>query len=161
LQAGRLRSRDMQSFTSVPFKTESGLSSVNGIAKFSSAGIVLEFESKLFGILGGGVKEVRLPLAELLDVKFRKGFMKRGAKVEIRTRTFAKLAELPNKDGKLTLKLVPDDYERAEEAVVQIQKDLAGHIDELPPPRTPVSELFADETEDETKILDKQKENKD
>jgi hypothetical protein len=151
----------MQSFTSVPFKTESGLSSVNGIAKFSSAGIVLEFESKLFGILGGGVKEVRLPLAELLDVKFKKGFMKRGAKVEIRTRTFAKLAELPNKDGKLTLKLVPDDYERAEEAVIQIQKDLAGHVDELPPPRTPVSELFADETEDETKILDKQKENKD
>jgi hypothetical protein len=144
----------MQSFTSVPFKTESGLSSVNGIAKFSSAGIVLEFESKLFGILGGGVKEVRLPLSELLDIKFRKGFMKRGAKIEIRTRTFAKLAELPNKDGKLTLKLVPDDYERAEGAVTQIQKDLAGHTDELPPPRTPVSELFADATEDETKELE-------
>ena len=130
----------MQSFTSVPFKTESGLSSVNGIAKFSSAGIVLEFESKLFGILGGGVKEVRLPLAELLDVKFKKGFMKRGAKVEIRTRTFTKLSELPNKDGKLTLKLVPDDFDRAQEAVAQIQKDLTGHNDELPPPRTPVSD---------------------
>ena len=145
----------MQSFTSVPFKTESGLSSVNGIAKFSSAGIVLEFESKLFGILGGGVKEVRLPLSDLLDVKFKKGFMKHGAKVEIRTRTFTKLAELPNKDGKLTLKLVPDDFERAREAVTQIQKDLAGHIDELPPPRTPVSALFGDETEDETKELEK------
>jgi len=129
----------MQSFTSVPFKTESGLSSVNGIAKFSSAGIVLEFESKLFGILGGGVKEVRLPLVELLDVKFKKGFMKRGAKVEIRTRTFTKLVELPNKDGKLTLKLVPDDFDRAQEAVTQIQKDLAGHIGEIPPPQTPVS----------------------
>jgi len=116
---------------------------------------VLEFESKLFGILGGGVKEVRLPLAELLDVKFKKGFMKRGAKVEIRTRTFSKLAELPNKDGKLTLKLVSDDFERAQEAVIQIQKDLAGHASELPPPRTPVSELFAEETEDETKELEK------
>ncbi|HVQ55403.1 MAG TPA: hypothetical protein VMS29_01490 [Pyrinomonadaceae bacterium] len=145
----------MQSFTSVPFKTESGLSSVNGIAKFSSAGIVLEFESKLFGILGGGVKEVRLPLAELLDVKFKKGFMKRGAKVEIRTRTFTKLSELPNKDGKLTLKLVPDDFDRAQEAVAQIQKDLTGHNDELPPPRTPVSDLFADESEEETKELEK------
>jgi len=145
----------MQSFTSVPFKTESGLSSVNGIAKFSSAGIVLEFESKLFGILGGGVKEVRLPLAELLDVKFKKGFMKRGAKVEVRTRTFTKLSELPNKDGKLTLKLVPDDFDRAQEAVTQIQKDLAGHIDELSPPQTPVSSLFADDSEDETKELEK------
>jgi len=145
----------MQSFTSVPFKTESGLSSVNGIAKFSSAGIVLEFESKLFGILGGGVKEVRLPLAELLDVKFKKGFLKRGAKVEIRTRTFTKLTELPNKDGKLTLKLVPDDFDRAQEAVAQIQKDLTGHNDELPPPRTPVSALFAEESEEETKELEK------
>ena len=151
----------MPSFTSVPFKTESGLSSVNGIAKFSSAGIVLEFESKLFGILGGGVKEVRLPLADLLDVKFKKGFMKRGAKVEIRTRTFSKLAQLPNKDGKLTLKLIVDDFERAQEAVNQIQKDLAGHIDELPPPQTPVSSLFSDESEDETKILEQQKEDRD
>ncbi|HVF45940.1 MAG TPA: hypothetical protein VNA17_00090 [Pyrinomonadaceae bacterium] len=48
----------MQSFTSVPFKAETnhGLSSVNGVAKFSSAGVVLEFESKLFGIIGGGVE---------------------------------------------------------------------------------------------------------
>jgi hypothetical protein len=145
----------MQSFTSVPFKTESGLSSVNGIAKFSSAGIVLEFESKLFGILGGGVKEVRLPLAELLDIKFKKGFMKRGAKVEIRTRTFTKLTELPNKDGKLTLKLVADDFERAQEAVSQLQKDLAGHANELPPVHTPVSKLFDDESEEETKPLEK------
>ncbi len=56
----------MQSFTSVPFKTEThhGLSSINGVAKFSTAGVVLEFESKLFGIIGGGVKEVRLQKVE-------------------------------------------------------------------------------------------------
>ncbi len=126
---------------------------MNGVAKFSSAGIVLEFESKLFGLIGGGVKEVRLPLAELLDVKFKKGFMKRGAKVEIRTRTFTKLAELPSKDGKLTLKLLPDDFERAQEAVAQIQKDLIGHADSLPPVHTPVSQLFEDDTEEETKQL--------
>ena len=47
----------MNGFTSIPFKTESGLSSVNGVAKFSTAGIVLEFESKLFGMIGTGVKE--------------------------------------------------------------------------------------------------------
>jgi hypothetical protein len=75
-----------QGFTSVPFKAESGLSSVNGIAKFSAAGIVLEFESKLLGLIASGVKEYKLPVAEILDVKFRKGFMKRGAKIEVRTR---------------------------------------------------------------------------
>ena len=145
----------MQGFTSVPFKTESahGLSQVNGVAKFSSAGVVLEFESKLFGLIGGGVKEVRLPKDEILDVKFRKGLFKRGAKIEIRTKTFTKLAELPSSDGKLTLKLTHDDFERGQDAVEQLRKDLAAHAAELPPPRTPVSQLFEDETEDETREL--------
>jgi len=146
----------MQNFTSVPFKTESGLSSINGVANFSGAGIVLEFESKLFGLISDGVKEVRLALADILDVKFRKGFFKYGAKIEIRTKTFSKLAELPNKEGKFTLKLVPADFQRAQEAVAQLQKDLTGHQQELPPAHTPVSSLFdEDASEEGTKELDK------
>jgi hypothetical protein len=145
----------MNGFTSVPFKTESahGLSKVDGVAKFSRAGVVLEFESKLFGVIGGGVKEVRLPMDDILDVKFRKGIFKRGAKIEIRTKTFSKLAELPNKDGKLTLKLLYDDFDRAQSAVDQLQKDLITHADSLPPPRTPVSDLFEDESEEQTREL--------
>ncbi len=142
-----------QSFTSVPFKTESGLSTINGVAKFSAAGIVLEFESKLFGLITNGVKEVRIPLAEILDVKFRKGVFKRGAKIEIRTKTFTKLTELPNKDGKLTLKLVPDDFERAREAVRQIQGDMNEPRESLPPPHSPVDRLFEDDSEEETREL--------
>jgi hypothetical protein len=147
----------MQNFTSVPFKTDSGLSSVNGVAKFSAAGVVLEFESKLFGVIGGGVKEVRLPLAEILDVKFRKGFMRRGARVELRMKSFAKLAELPSSEGKLTLKLVPDDFDRAKAAVEQLQKDLSEAADALPPPRTPVSQLFDGDDEEPTVQLPKDK----
>jgi len=145
----------MSTFTSVPFKTESahGLTSVNGVAKFSAAGIVLEFESKLFGLIPSGVKEARLPLGEILDIKFRKGVFRRGSKIEIRMRTFSKLVELPNQDGKITLKLVRDDFERGQAAVEQMQKDLSAHAAELPPPHTPVSRLFEDETEQETKDL--------
>ena len=145
----------MQSFISVPFKTESahGLSQINGVAKFSPAGVVLEFESKFFGVIPGGVKEVRIPLGELLDVKFRKGLFRYGAKIELRTKTFATLAALPNNNGKVTLKLVRDDFERAQKAVEQMQKDLTGYADELPPARTPVSELFQDEPEEETRSL--------
>jgi hypothetical protein len=147
----------MQGFTSVPFKTESshGLTTVNGVAKFSPAGIVIEYESKLLGLIARGVKEVRLPLAEILDIKFRKGLFKHGAKIEVRTRTLTKLAELPNTDGKLTLKLVRDDFDRGKEAVEQLQKDLAGHEESPPPPQTPVSQLFQDETEEETRQLTK------
>src|ERR1035437_1940066 len=137
------------SFTSVPFKTESGLSQVNGMAKFSSAGIVLEFESKLFGLISKGVKEVQLPIDELLDVKFKKGVMKRGAKIQLRLKSFAKLTEPPNQEGKIVLKLVPDDFERAREAVTRINKDLVETASSLPPTHTPVSVLF-DESEEET-----------
>lgn len=144
----------MQSFTSVPFKAETnhGLSSVNGVAKFSSAGVVLEFESKLFGIIGGGVKEVRLPKEDILDVKFRKGIFKRMAKIVIRTKTVTKLAELPHSDGKLTLNLIRDDFERGRDAVLQLQREMALHVADLPPTHTPVSVLF-DESEDETRRL--------
>ncbi|MEO8649746.1 MAG: hypothetical protein ABI539_11330 [Acidobacteriota bacterium] len=148
---------NMQGFTSVPFKTESahGLSQVNGVAKFSHAGLVLEFESKLFGIISNGVKEVRLPRDEILDIKFRKGLLKRSAKIEIRTKTMASLVELPNNEGKLILKIIRDDLERAQAAVSDLQKAMDEADASAPPPRTPVSQLFDDETEEETRLLDK------
>ena len=148
----------MHSFTSVPFKTESahGLKTANGVAKFSSAGVVLEFEAKLFGLIGSGVKEVQIRKDEILDVKFRKGFFKHGAKIEIRTKTFSKITELPTSDGKISLKLDRDDFERGRDAVADLQKILQEHADSLPPAQTPVSSLFTDEGEDETKLLERE-----
>lgn len=143
------------SFTSVPFKTESahGFTSVNGVAKFSSAGIVLEFESKLLGLISNGVKEAQLATTDILDVKFKKGLFKRGAKIEIRVKSLLKLNELPNSDGKLTLKIRSDDFERARLAVTKLQKDMADEAASLPPYHTSVSSLF-DGSEEDTKKLD-------
>ena len=146
----------MQGFTTVPFKTESahGLKTVNGIAKFSAAGIVLEFEAKLFGLIGDGLKEVRIAKDEIFDIKFRKGLFKAGAKIVIRTTTLAKLAELPNQDGKLILKLVRDDFERGQSAVQQLQREINSQRDQLAaPPPSPVHELFTDDNEEETNQL--------
>jgi hypothetical protein len=67
-------------------------------------------------------------------------------------KTFGTLSQLPYKDGKLTLKLERDDYERGEEAVARLQKDMAEQQESEPPPHTPVSRLF-DESEDETREL--------
>ncbi|MGI8640234.1 MAG: hypothetical protein ACR2MG_09760 [Pyrinomonadaceae bacterium] len=111
---------------------------------------MLEFESKLFGIIKNGIKESRIALDEILDLKFRKGFLKRGAKIEIRLKSFTQLSELPSNDGKITLKIKPDDFERAAQAVAKLQKDLSEQRESLPPKHTPVSRLF-DESEDETK----------
>ena len=140
----------MQTFTTIPFKTKSpqGFKEIEGFAKFSSAGIVLEFESKILGLIKTGVKEVRLPLAEILDVKFKKGFFKFAAKIEIRLKSFAKLSELPSKDGKISLKIPRDDFERASETVKTLQKYLDEYTQSLPPPQISVSELFEDETKE-------------
>src|SRR5690349_12270118 len=125
----------MQNFTSIPFKTKTELSQINGVAKFSSAGVVLEFESKFLGLIGTGVKEVRLALDELLDVKFKKRVLQRNANIEIRTRTFTTLANLPNKNGKLTLKIDADDVASARDAVQRLNRDLAEYAASLPPNR--------------------------
>ena len=144
----------MQSFTSIPFKTQanSGFSHVNGVAKFSSAGVVLEFESKLLGLISTGIKEARLATGEILDVKFKKGVFKRGAKIEIRTKSMTALSSLPNSEGKMILNIQAVDFERARDAVAQLDRDLAEHTAQLPPTHTPVSVLF-DEREDETQEL--------
>jgi hypothetical protein len=144
----------MQNFTSIPFKTESGMSSVNGIAKFSPAGVVLEFESKLFGIINSGIKETRLAISDILDVKFKKGVFKRGSKIEIRPTSMAALQELPSREGKVVLKIQPADFDRAREAVERLEKELAHRAASLPPTRTPVSSLF-DPSEDNTDELPK------
>ena len=146
----------MTNFISVPFKAESGMSQYDGMGKFSPAGIVLEFESKFLGFIKSGVQENRIALDEILDVKFRKGIFKLGAKIVIRLKSVAKLSELPSREGKLTLKIKREDFELAKEAVERLNKNLTQHQANLPPAHTPVSVLF-DESEAETKELEQNK----
>jgi flagellar motility protein MotE (MotC chaperone) len=144
-----------QNYISVPFKSSSpnGFKEYNGIAKFSPAGIIFEFESKFFGLVQGEIKEVRVGLDEILDIKFRKGFYKFLANIQLRLKNFTKLAELPNDSGKVKLKIKREDFELAEEAFEQILQFMNGvdtrtlqesnNLNEqLPPAQTSVNELF-------------------
>jgi hypothetical protein len=124
----------------------SGISQVEGIGKFSPAGVVLEFEAKILGLVKTGVKEARLPLADILDVKFKKGFFKLGAKIEIRLKSFTKLNELPYENGKIKLKIRREDHQRAEEAVKTLQRYLDEANQTILPANISVSDLFEDET---------------
>ncbi len=140
---------------SVPFKADSGsgLKEYNGIAKFSPAGIVFEFESKYFGFIGSEVKEVRISLDEILDIRFRKGFYKFFAQIQLRLKNFTKLSELPNESGKVKLKIKREDFELAQNAVEQTIQFMSGvdpqslqepnyQNEQLPPVQTSVNELF-------------------
>lgn len=141
-------------FISIPFKIEAhhGLSQADGIAKISSAGVVLEFETKIFGLLNTGVKEVRLPLDEILGIQFKKGFFKYGAKIEIRMQSFLKLSEVPNENGKIILRIPRDQFEEAKEAVELLWKNLNDYNESLPPPQTPVRSLFDGDDRETNKL---------
>ncbi|HLM61448.1 MAG TPA: hypothetical protein VK308_11650 [Pyrinomonadaceae bacterium] len=142
-------------FISVPFNASSGngMTEYNGIAKFSTAGIVFEFDSVLLGLIGGDVKEVQVALEEILDIKFRKGIYKFFAQIQLRLQSFAKLSQLPNYSGKVKLNIKREDFELAERAVEQILRtmnendslmlpDKDDSPEQLPPVQTSVNELF-------------------
>lgn len=141
-------------FISVPFKADSsnGITEYNGIAKFSPAGIVFEFDSVFLGMIESDVKEVRVSLDEILDIRFRRGIYKFFAQIQIRLKHFAKLNELPNDGSRIKMKIKREDYELAERAVEQtlhylnevahpaLQEDVS--LRKPLPAQTSVSELF-------------------
>lgn len=142
-------------FITVPFKADSpnGMMSYRGIAKFSFAGIVIEYESKVLDMIGGEVKEVQIALDEIFDIRFRKGFYKFFGQIQIRLTNYKKISELPNKDGKIKLNIKRENYELAREAVEQMMRyiksgdpaslESADESDKyLPPVKTSVNELF-------------------
>ncbi len=142
-------------FVSVPFSGSSpnGIIEYNGIAKFSAAGVVIEYDSKYLGLVGGEVKEVRIALDEILDVRFRQGFYRFFAQIQIRLRNFTIISELPNNGGKIKLKIKREDCEVARRAVEQTLHYMNADdshaaranseaTNELPPAPTSVSELF-------------------
>jgi hypothetical protein len=137
----------LTSFITISFKIEGahgGFSVVNGMAKISRAGIVMEFEAKIFGMMKTGIKEVRVALKEIEDARLKKRFFK--STFEIWLNNFKTLSEIPNKDGRIILQISKDDRPRVEEAIriLYSAKSESAALEIL---QTPVSRLF-DETDD-------------
>lgn len=155
----------MQNFIIVPFNAESehGITTVEGIAKISRAGVILEFESKIVGLVSKGVKEVRLPANDILDVEFRKGFMKRFASIVIRMKSLGSLGDMPNTGGMIKLKLKRADFERGRDAVMRLSGQDVADIafpDQEPdhPQLSPVNRVIAERQDDvDTRLLDDKK----
>lgn len=133
-------------FISLPFKIDGsqtgGFKTVDGIAKFSAAGIVIEFEAKIFGIMRTGVKEVRVPVAEIETVEVRRKFFRHT--LEIWLNNFKTLNEIPNKNGRIVLQISKDDRPRADQIKRLLEKTRLEQ-DAIEFLKSPVSRLFGDE----------------
>ena len=99
------------------------------------------------------VKEVRVALDEILDIKFRTGIYKFFAQIQLRLKNFTKLSQLPNYSGKVKLKIKREDFELAQAAVAQTLRYLSAgdnlvlpdgdnSNEQLPPAQVSVNELF-------------------
>lgn len=144
-------------FISVPFKIEgesSGFTHAEGIAKFSAAGIVMEFETKFLGLVKTGFKDIRIPKSEIMDVKLISGFF--NTKLEsffhnrlvIRLNNYQLMNEIPAKGGKIAMKIQRQDRDRAAAAVAALENQPPPEEvseEELPP--AGVRALFGDEAE--------------
>lgn len=136
-------------FITIPFKIEGahgGFAVVNGMAKISRAGIILEFEAKIFGMMKTGVKEVRIPVGEVEEIKLKKRFFR--FTLEIRLNNFKTISEVPNKDGRIVLQITKDDRARAEQSIKILQTARAER-EALEILQTPVSRLFGGDEETE------------
>jgi len=144
-------------FISVPFKIEgesSGFTHAEGIAKFSSAGIVLEFETKFLGLMKTGYKDIRIPKSEIMDVKLVSGFFNTKLeqlftnKIILRLNNFLTMSEVPTTKGAIVMKIQRGDRERAEAAIAALasQPQLEESSEEELPPAG-VRALFGDEAD--------------
>ncbi len=135
-------------FISIAFKIDGsqtgGFKTVDGMAKISRAGIVVEFEAKIFGIMKTGIKEVRIPLKEIEEVRVNKKFFKHT--LEIWLNNFRTLSEIPNKDGRIILQISKEDRPRAEQAA-RVLQTARSETDALEILNSPVSRLFGDDEE--------------
>jgi hypothetical protein len=139
-------------FISVPFKIEgenSGFTHAEGIAKFSTAGIVLEFETKFLGLVKTGFKDIRIPKSEIMDAKLVSGFF--NTKLEsffhnrlvIRLNNYQLMIEIPAKGGKIVMKIQRQDRDRAEAALAALAEQ--PQLEEQPV--AGVRALFGDEAD--------------
>ena len=137
-------------FISIAFKIDGsqtgGFKTVDGMAKISRAGVVVEFEAKIFGIMRTGIKEVRIPLAEIEEVRVGRKFFRHT--LEIWLNNFRTLSEIPNKTGRIILQISKADRPRAEQAA-RILQTARNESDALEILQTPVSRLFAETEETE------------
>ena len=135
-------------YISIAFKIDGsqtgGFKTVDGMAKISRAGIVVEFEAKIFGIMKTGIKEVRIPLAEIEEIRVNKKFFKHT--LEIWLNNFRTLSEIPNKNGRIILQISKEDRPRAEQAA-RVLQTARSESDALEILNSPVSRLFGDDEE--------------
>ncbi len=111
--------------TSVPFTIRNvfqGFAETDGILSVDGPDLKLEFQTTdaVVGLLKSGVREVRLPLEDVEEIAFRKGWF--GCSLVIRVAGMRGATEVPNfKRGEIALSIAKKHSQAAADLVSSIQ----------------------------------------
>jgi hypothetical protein len=111
--------------TTVPFTIQNvfqGFAETEGILSVDGGDLKLEFQTSdnVFGLLKSGVREVRLPLAKIEEIAFRKGWL--GFSLVIRVAEMRGASEVPNfRQGEILLSIAKRNSQAASDLVSAIQ----------------------------------------
>ncbi len=124
-----------------------------GIAKFSPVGIVMEFETAFLGLINHEFKDIRIPRAEIMDVKLAHGLFNSNfekffhTRIHIRLNSYQIMTQIPNKKGRIIMKIHRRDRDLADLALAALEEKPPppARDEDLPP--AGVRALFGDEAD--------------
>jgi hypothetical protein len=107
------------------FDTHGGFGEVQGLARLDELGLELQFSTRdaVFGVIKTEQKSLRIPLEQLLSVRFSAGFLWLMPVIQLRVRDLSVLKDLPESgEGRVKLRVRFRDRHDARAFV----KDLEG-----------------------------------
>ena len=111
----------------IPFSiSDDSAAEIDGLARYEENVLTLEFQMKgsFFGLIKAHVKTVRLPLADIVTARFKKGMF--GAVFSLRVRSMTLIEEVPGaKRGELKLRFARKHRDDAHEFASRLQLHLS------------------------------------
>jgi hypothetical protein len=113
----------------VPFsikKVHNGFSKLEGIARASETGLLLEYEVKILGLVKMQVRELNLPLSEIESIQLKKNWFT--TRLIIHTKSLRTLCTVPgSKHAQVILRIPRSNRKKAERLVSMLGFYLSDH----------------------------------
>lgn len=108
--------------TAIPFKSQAyaGFGSINGLLRLDGAALVLEFQTKVLGIVKASPKEVRVPLDQIASITLEEGWFSTSLRIQATNLTV--WSSFPESDmGRVVLGVEHHDREAARSLVAAVE----------------------------------------
>lgn len=93
-------------------RVHAGLSEATGLARMTEAGLTLEYQVRLLGLIRFGIREITVPFGEIAAIQLKKNLLQ--TRIVLQTRSLRTLGAMPgSRTGQLVLRVARRDRETA------------------------------------------------